>query len=119
MSNIDFFSKFIKEEQLKEAEYKPASKTLQESYKEMDDESFYKKMNSELPRLMSVYQNDLKPENKESLLGKLRNQNAAERKRGLAGHWTYDKARHANLKLYHDELERRISAEKAKNKTNK
>jgi hypothetical protein len=48
---------------------------------------------------------DLSPAGRRTIIGKLRQALRAERRRGIAGHWTYDLARHAELvRLYRLEL---------------
>jgi hypothetical protein len=45
-------------------------------------------------------------EGRERLLARLRSALRAERRRGIAGHWTYDLARHVELlRVYRTELE--------------
>jgi hypothetical protein len=49
---------------------------------------------------------DCSAEGRQKLVGKLRCALRAERRRGVAGHWTYDLARHVELlHLYREELE--------------
>ena len=53
-----------------------------------------------LPRLIAAWPDEiaeLAGSGRERLLAKLRKALRAERQRGLAGHWTYDLARHAEL----------------------
>jgi hypothetical protein len=54
----------------------------------------------DLPRLVPVWPHELAtqtPADHLRLLAKLRRALRAERRRGLAGHWAYDLARHAHL----------------------
>ncbi len=54
----------------------------------------------DLPRLMPFWPHELEnvnPERHHALLQRLRRALREERQRGLAGHWTYDLARHAAL----------------------
>lgn len=54
----------------------------------------------DLPALVAVWPAELadtSPAARRHLLGKLQRALRAERRRGLAGHWTYDLARHAQL----------------------
>ncbi len=49
---------------------------------------------------------DESPAGRERMVAKLRSALRAERQRGLAGHWTYDLARHAELlRVYKQELQ--------------
>ena len=54
-----------------------------------------------LPRLIALWPNEVSensaPGEMDRLLGRLRKALRAERQRGLAGHWSYDLARHAEL----------------------
>lgn len=54
-----------------------------------------------LPRLIALWPNEVTdsrtPAGMNRLLGRLRKALRAERQRGLAGHWSYDLARHAEL----------------------
>lgn len=63
---------------------------------------------TELPRLLPLDPLDLDdemPQGRRRLLAKLRRALSAERRRGIAGHWTYDLARHAELlRVYRLEL---------------
>lgn len=63
---------------------------------------------TELPRLIPIELTELideSPEGRRRLLVKLRRALRAERQRGIAGHWTYDLARHAELlRVYRLEL---------------
>lgn len=63
---------------------------------------------TELPRLLPLDPLDLDDENPQGrrrLLAKLWRALRAERRRGIAGHWTYDLARHAELlRVYRLEL---------------
>jgi hypothetical protein len=54
----------------------------------------------DLPRLLPLWPHELTPATNADhalLLARLRRALRAERQRGLAGHWTYDLARHAQL----------------------
>ena len=54
----------------------------------------------DLPRLTSVWPAELADRSRQGrarLVGRLRRALREERQRGLAGHWTYDLARHAQL----------------------
>ncbi len=56
--------------------------------------------NRDLPRLIGLWPKDLNDTSRDArqrLIGKLEAQLRAERGRGIAGHWTYDLARHAQL----------------------
>jgi hypothetical protein len=61
-----------------------------------------------LSRLLALWPHELDDESAGArlrVLGKLRKALRAERRRGLAGHWTYDLARHIELlQLYRAEL---------------
>jgi hypothetical protein len=61
-----------------------------------------------LSRLLALWPHELEDESAEArlrVLGRLRKALRAERRRGLAGHWTYDLARHIELlRLYRAEL---------------
>jgi hypothetical protein len=61
-----------------------------------------------LNRLLALWPHELEDETAEArlrILGRLRKALRAERRRGLAGHWTYDLARHIELlRLYRAEL---------------
>ena len=63
---------------------------------------------AELSRLLPLDSEELDdetPQARERLLAKLRRALRAERRRGIAGHWTYDLARHAELlRVYRLEL---------------
>jgi hypothetical protein len=63
---------------------------------------------AELPRVLPLWPHELEdegPEGRRRILARLRRLLRAERRRGLAGHWTYDLARHAALlRVYHLEL---------------
>jgi hypothetical protein len=63
---------------------------------------------TELPRVLPLWPNELVDESEESrlrILARLRKALRAERRRGLAGHWTYDLARHVELlRVYRLEL---------------
>jgi hypothetical protein len=60
-----------------------------------------------LSRLLALWPHELEDETAEArlrILGRLRKALRAERRRGLAGHWTYDLARHIELlRLYRAE----------------
>lgn len=64
---------------------------------------------NELMRLLPLWPHevaDQSPSGRRRLLGLLRRALRDERKRGLAGHWTYDLSRHAQLlALYRAECE--------------
>lgn len=54
----------------------------------------------DLPRLVSVWPSEigsLDPAGHRALIAKIERALRAERRRGLAGHWTYDLARHSQL----------------------
>lgn len=54
----------------------------------------------DLPRLLAVWPQeiaDLSIEGRALILGRLEQALRAERQRGVAGHWSYDVARHAQL----------------------
>lgn len=54
----------------------------------------------ELPRALPLWPHELDdetPEGRRRIVGKLYRALRAERRRGIAGHWTYDLARHAEL----------------------
>jgi hypothetical protein len=61
-----------------------------------------------LSRLLALWPHELDDESppaRRRILGRLRKALRAERRRGLAGHWTYDLARHIELlRLYRTEL---------------
>jgi hypothetical protein len=61
-----------------------------------------------LSRLLALWPHELEDESAEArlrVLDRLRKALRAERQRGLAGHWTYDLARHIELlRLYRAEL---------------
>ena len=63
---------------------------------------------SELPRILPLWPHELADESFEgrrNIVCKLRRALRAERRRGIAGHWTYDLARHAELvRIYRLEL---------------
>jgi hypothetical protein len=63
---------------------------------------------TDLPRVLPVLPEDLDDESplgRQRILAKLRAALRAERRRGIAGHWTYDLARHAELlRVYRHEL---------------
>lgn len=55
---------------------------------------------TELPRILPLWPHELdddSPEGRRRILAKLRRALRAERRRGIAGHWTYDLARHVEL----------------------
>jgi hypothetical protein len=62
----------------------------------------------ELPRVIPLWPHELddaSQEGRRRILAKLRRALRAERRRGLAGHWTYDLARHVELlRVYRLEL---------------
>jgi hypothetical protein len=62
----------------------------------------------ELPRILPLWPHELADESLEGrrhIVRKLRRALRAERRRGVAGHWTYDLARHAELlRIYRLEL---------------
>lgn len=62
----------------------------------------------ELPRILPLWPHELadeSPEGRRNIVRKLRRALRAERRRGVAGHWTYDLARHAELlRIYRLEL---------------
>jgi len=66
--------------------------------------------NCDLPRLIQIWPRELDDRSQENLgliVRKLRTALRAERQRGLAGHWTYDVARHSQLLVaYRIELRR-------------
>lgn len=61
-----------------------------------------------LARVLAVWPEELEDESLEArsrIVGKLRRALRAERRRGVAGHWTYDLGRHAELlRLYREEM---------------
>lgn len=63
----------------------------------------------DLPRLIALWPDEASstdPAVRARVLGKLRRALRAERRRGLAGHWTYDLARHSQLFVaYRHEVE--------------
>src|SRR5262245_28884482 len=63
---------------------------------------------TELARVLPLWPHELDDETHEArqrILGKLRRALRAERRRGVAGHWTYDLARHVELlRIYRLEL---------------
>jgi len=63
---------------------------------------------TELPRILPLWPHELddeSPEGRRRILAKLRRALRAERRRGLAGHWAYNLARHAELlRVYRLEL---------------
>lgn len=62
----------------------------------------------DLPRVLPLWPHELddeSPTGRRRILAKLRRALRAERRRGLAGHWTYDLARHVELlRVYRQEL---------------
>jgi hypothetical protein len=64
----------------------------------------------ELPRVLPLWPHELDhdtPEARRLILSKLRRALRAERRRGIAGHWTYDLCRHVELlRVYRLEKER-------------
>jgi hypothetical protein len=68
---------------------------------------------SELPRVLPLWPHELDdetPEGRRRILARLHRALRAERRRGLAGHWTYDLARHLELlRVYRLELSNQIS----------
>jgi hypothetical protein len=65
---------------------------------------------TELPRILPLWPHELddeSPRGRQLVLAKLRRALRAERRRGIAGHWTYDLARHVELlRVYRLELVR-------------
>jgi hypothetical protein len=65
---------------------------------------------TELVRILPLWPDELvddSPRGRQLILAKLRRALRAERRRGIAGHWTYDLARHVELlRVYRLELER-------------
>jgi hypothetical protein len=63
---------------------------------------------TELPRVLPLWPHELddeSPQGRRSILAKLRRTLRAERRRGIAGNWTYDLARHVGLlRVYRLEL---------------
>jgi hypothetical protein len=63
---------------------------------------------TELPRLLPLWPHELddeSPQGRSRVLAKLLRALRAERQRGIAGHWTYDLARHVELlRVYRHEL---------------
>jgi hypothetical protein len=63
---------------------------------------------TELPRVLALWPQELadeSPQGRRLVLCKLRRALRAERRRGIAGHWTYDLARHVELlRVYRLEL---------------
>jgi len=70
----------------------------------------------DLPRLIQAWPNELNSDNRatlEFIVRKLHSALRAERQRGLAGHWTYNVARHSQLLVaYRSEL-RDLKAKRA------
>ena len=68
---------------------------------------------SDLPRVLPLWPHELDDETREGrrcILARLRRALRAERRRGLAGHWTYDLARHLELlRVYRLELSDQVS----------
>ncbi|MCB1528287.1 MAG: hypothetical protein KDJ45_11360 [Hyphomicrobiaceae bacterium] len=64
----------------------------------------------DLPRLIAVWPHEIESDDdavRVIIMRKLRAALRAERQRGLAGHWTYDVTRHAQLaRAYRNELTR-------------
>ena len=62
----------------------------------------------ELPRVLPLWPHELddeSPQARQAILAKLRRALRAERRRGVAGHWTYDLSRHVELlRVYRQEL---------------
>lgn len=65
---------------------------------------------TELPRVLALWPGELaddSPRGRKLILVRLRRALRAERRRGIAGHWTYDLARHVELlRIYRFELAR-------------
>jgi hypothetical protein len=65
---------------------------------------------TELPRVLPLWPGELADDSAQGrrlILAKLRRALRAERRRGIAGHWTYDLARHVELlRIYRLELAR-------------
>ena len=65
---------------------------------------------TELPRILPLWPGELaddSPRGRRPILAELRRALRAERRRGIAGHWTYDLARHVELlRVYRLELAR-------------
>ena len=63
---------------------------------------------TELPRILPLWPHELadeSPPGRRKILAKLARALRAERRRGIAGHWTYDLARHVELlRVYRLEL---------------
>jgi hypothetical protein len=63
---------------------------------------------TDLPRVLPLWPHELDdetPEGRRRILARLRRALRAERRRGVAGHWTYDLARHVELlRVYRLEL---------------
>ncbi|MCB1504667.1 MAG: hypothetical protein KDJ47_06780 [Hyphomicrobiaceae bacterium] len=67
----------------------------------------------DLPRLISIWPEELRPgsENlQKDIVRRLRAALRAERRRGLAGHWSYDLARHSQLLTAYREEQKRLAA---------
>jgi hypothetical protein len=68
---------------------------------------------TELPRILPLWPDELaddSPRGRRLILARLGRALRAERRRGIAGHWTYDLARHAELlRVYRLELAREVS----------
>jgi hypothetical protein len=62
----------------------------------------------ELPRVLPLWPHEIEddtPQGRNRIISKLRRALRAERRRGIAGHWTYDLGRHVELlRLYRLEL---------------
>ena len=65
----------------------------------------------ELPRVLPLWPHELDDESlqgRQLILARLRRALRAERRRGVAGHWTYDLSRHVELlRVYRHELAER------------
>lgn len=63
---------------------------------------------AELPRVLPLWPHELddeSPQGRRHILCRLRRALRAERRRGIAGHWTYDLSRHVQLlRVYRMEL---------------
>jgi hypothetical protein len=70
---------------------------------------------TELPKVLPLWPHELEddtPEGRRQILAKLRRALRAERRRGVAGHWTYDLCRHAALvRVYRLELAGKANSE--------
>lgn len=68
---------------------------------------------TDLPRLANIWPaelNDTSFGGRQRLIAKLKRALRQERQRGLAGHWTYDLARHSQLLAAYREEERALAA---------